>query len=200
MDQFATVLPQEASLSLSPTCTIPCRDDFPGPLHFETFLDSTTAHRKSWVVSTDLIYGNNLYYTLVIIYFQILTNSLRYGHWRPQALYTGERFSHRGPRKPLIVHNVSVASVLLVDSLKPCSSSVRPRSLFCYFASNNNVETGVSLRSLKNLAVLFSLFKNIPDIKIFAFFLLFFTLIQGGTNGSEVCEVAVKLLILKIVD
>lgn len=54
MDPFGAVLPPDAPLSLSPTCTIPCRDDFPGPLNFEIFLDSTSAHRKSWIVSNFL--------------------------------------------------------------------------------------------------------------------------------------------------
>uniref|UniRef100_A0A1B6JTJ9 p53 DNA-binding domain-containing protein n=1 Tax=Homalodisca liturata TaxID=320908 RepID=A0A1B6JTJ9_9HEMI len=38
----------------SPTSTIPCRDDYPGPLEFEIFLDSATAHRRSWVFSHKL--------------------------------------------------------------------------------------------------------------------------------------------------
>ncbi|KAG8283186.1 hypothetical protein J6590_021082 [Homalodisca vitripennis] len=38
----------------SPTSTIPCRDDYPGPLEFEIFLDSATAHRRSWVSKLQL--------------------------------------------------------------------------------------------------------------------------------------------------
>lgn len=43
---------------------------------------------------------------------------VQHGHWRPWALYTKECYSHWRPRNPLIVYNVSMASVLLVDGLK----------------------------------------------------------------------------------
>uniref|UniRef100_A0A1B6DBA9 Uncharacterized protein n=1 Tax=Clastoptera arizonana TaxID=38151 RepID=A0A1B6DBA9_9HEMI len=35
---------------MSPTCTFPCTENYPGPYNFELVLDSSTSNRKSWVV------------------------------------------------------------------------------------------------------------------------------------------------------
>lgn len=51
---------------------------------------------------------------MVWTYIFYLTHLIWHGLWRTRALYTGERLCHQLLRNPLIVHNASVASVLLV--------------------------------------------------------------------------------------
>ena len=36
----------------SPTGSLPCLEDYPGPYNFELLLDGSTSHKKSWIVST----------------------------------------------------------------------------------------------------------------------------------------------------
>lgn len=46
-------------IASSPTATLPCMDPYLGPFNFEIMLDSSTSHKRSWVVSFIL----KLFYT-----------------------------------------------------------------------------------------------------------------------------------------
>lgn len=72
-------------------------------------------HLLTDVVITDICYRGTQYFLCGTV-----TDNLK------PYLYTGEHYCHRHPRKPLIVHNVRVSSVLLVDGLNCTAPQYEP--------------------------------------------------------------------------